>query len=410
MKKNRFIHYTSCFFALARRYLLLGVNWVKNNILKIVAISKCIYLSKIQRENENLKSGVLELFHQDQGKLCEDSDFLYAYTKYDLSIIIPLYNVSKFVETCIKSIVNQETKYSYEIILVDDGSIDNTCEVVDSFLNNENILLIKQKNQGQSVARNKAIYQSQGRYIMFVDSDDILLPDSIESLLNKAFETESEIVEGEFVSFYQVSGIEKNETDKKIKTKIKKYANTPRFVLTTYGYSWAKVYKREVWKTLRFPEGYIFEDVITKFVLRRNANQVAFIDLPVYGYRQNASSSSHGSNQMKKLDSIWVFPKIVELCKRENAPLDDIFYYLALNHVGILNYIILRNQSLEIKKAGFAEIQKQLSTIQEYRPKKMPLMFALLEKTILAGRENDWEYVARTIVDFNLLKKWREIN
>ena len=105
-----------------------------------------------------------------------------------------------------------------------------------------------------------------------------------------------------------------------------------------------------------------------------------------------------------------VYPKIVQLCKSEKAPLDKTFYFLSLNHIGLLNYVTIRNQEDKIKFACFNEMRNQLLSIQSFRPKRMPKMFKLLEKAILTGNYEAWEKVAQTINEYRLLKKWREIN
>ena len=271
-----------------------------------------------------------------------------------------------------------------------------------------NITLIQQSNFGQSVARNRAISLSKGKYLMFVDSDDVLLPNAINLLMTSSND-DFDIIEGNYVCFND-NITEEMICDSTSKRYIKSYSKEPKFVLTSVGYSVAKIYKRYLWETLRFPEGYIFEDIITKFILRKKANKVNYIGVPVYGYRINPSSSSHGKNNSKKLDSIWVYPKIVELCRQEGVPFDDIFYILSLNHIGLLNLITARNQELKIKQACFCEVKKQLKSIQKYRPKRLPYMFRLLEKSILQGNLQQWEIVADTVVNYDMLKKWRERN
>lgn len=349
----------------------------------------------------------LSVYYPDIGKLSDLQGYLYEKPEKDLSIIIPMYNVAPYIAQCLDSILNQETSYSFEVLLVDDGSMDATIARVAPYLENPRVTLLKQHNFGQSVARNRAIYQSHGKYLMFVDGDDILLDGAIEILLNTALHTNSEIVEGKHVVFHaDVPSIVESEHT----TTIYSYQKKEKYFLTCYGYSVAKVYKRELWQTLRYPESYIFEDVITKFILRRNANQVAVVNDIIYGYRYNLNSSSHGNATLKKLDSIWVFPRVFELCEQENAPKDDFFYLLALNHIGMLNYATVNKQPIKIKKACFFEMQKQILSLEKYRSSKIPLMFRLLEKAIITGNINNWEYIASVISRYNMLKKWREIN
>lgn len=399
-------HYLVCAGRIIKNNITTTIQTIKTNKEKRKAIKECKQAVKGSDE-KIVKTIEFTELRSDTGKLCKQKGFLFD-ENVDLSIIIPLYNVENYIEECIQSVLIQKTKFTYEIILVDDGSTDRTLDKIQPFLVDKRITLIKQENQGQSAARNNAIAVSHGKYIMLLDADDLLIGDAIETLMDVALRTASDIVEGKMTRIYETINQEDIKTSKKYVIKSNK--NNPNFVLKCYGYSWGKVYKRDLWETLRYPVGYIFEDVISKFILRRKANQVAFVDYTVYGYRQNMQSSSHGKNILKKLDSIWVYPKIKSLCESENAPMDDVFYILSLNHIGLLNSIILKNQEEQIKKSAFLEMQKQLKSIQEYRPKKLPKMFQLLDKAILDGNFVGWQLVADTINKYKLLKKWREIN
>ena len=372
------------------------------------SIKSFFMLHTKEKHDENVIP--LENYYPDKGKLPNKEGFVNKKTIVDLTIIIPMYNVFPYIQECLDSVLCQKTQYQFEVILIDDGSDDNTLEKVKPFLFDTRIRLICQKNAGQSVARNNGIMQSKGRYIMFVDADDLLLPNAVEIMLKSAEQTKSDIVEGCVVRFYDAI-TEEMLLESRIKAHVESNKKTPNFVLSTYGYSVAKVYKREMWKTLRYPEGYIFEDVITKFILRRRANQVLFIEDVVYAYRMNnPSSSSHNTKNLKELDSIWVLPRVFSLCDKEGVPRDDIFYLLSLNHIGLLNYITVKQQKKEIIVSCFAEMREQLLSLQDCRPKRIPFMFRLLERSILENNIIAWEYIADTINKYKLLKKWREIN
>lgn len=374
--------------------------------LKLFSVIKCIIMVILpEKKSDYVRK--LDVSHICQNKrVCfENHEIL-----FDLSIIIPFYNAENYIKGCIESVISQKTGFSYEIILIDDGSSDDSLKIVDMYKDRSYVKLLKQENSGQSAARNKGISYSTGQYLMFVDADDILLPDAIEALMSTAKKTGSDIVEGSFVRFY-IDITDEMIHDSAGKDRVESNKKNPRFVLSSYGYSWAKVYRRELWKTLRFPEGFIFEDIISKFILRRNANQVAYIKDVVYGYRMSTvNSSSHGNNIMKKLDSIWVLPEIIELCQQEQAPRDEVFYLLALNHIGILNYITTEPFEEKIKLACFSEMRKQLLSILDCRPKRLPLMFYLLEKAILENKFYSWKFIAETINKYIMLKKWREID
>lgn len=407
MKKA--VHYIKCLMGITKKLIFSTYRICKYSINACIGIISCNYKVFFNKALPQKTEEHLETFEILTETKPNWHTGVLNPERCELSIIIPLYNVSAYIEECLNSIVTQKTKYSFEIILIDDGSTDDTCDIVRRYLNDTKIRLYNQKNAGQSAARNNAIEKSFGKYIMFVDGDDVLLPGAIEKLMNEAVSSNADIVEGEIVNFYNIISDEMLDESRK-KYRVESNDENPFFVLTTYGYSVAKVYRRLMWEKIRFPEGYIFEDTITKYILRRKANKVVFIGDVVYGYRRNTASSSHGTNQLKKLDSIRVFPKIVELCKKTGAPFDDVFYYLALNHIGILNYITVRVQDNNVQKACFSTIQKQLLEIEQYKPEKLPVMFSLLRKSILECDLTTWKYVAETIIKYNLLKKWREIN
>lgn len=114
--------------------------------------------------------------------------------KKAISVIIPVYNTEKYLDKCLSSTVNQTFK-DIEIIIVDDGSTDNSYEICKKYANIDNrIVLIEQSNQGQGFARNKALLKSNGEYIFFLDSDDYLELDAFELLYNKAISKNSELV------------------------------------------------------------------------------------------------------------------------------------------------------------------------------------------------------------------------
>ena len=114
----------------------------------------------------------------------------------DLQIIIPAYNVELYLEDCLNSVLSQKTTYSYHIILVDDGSKDNTPAICDTFANHPNITVIHMANGGPSRARNTALQRIFGKYLMFLDSDDILLDGTIQTMLDTAYRYDCDLVEG----------------------------------------------------------------------------------------------------------------------------------------------------------------------------------------------------------------------
>ena len=122
-------------------------------------------------------------------------------TDCDVEIIVPCYNVEKYVEECISSIISQKTKYSFFVTIINDGSTDNTGKLLEKYEGQNGIKVINQQNKGFSGARNTGISQAHGRYLLFVDSDDVLLPNAVENLMFLAEKTNADVVDSGHIRF-----------------------------------------------------------------------------------------------------------------------------------------------------------------------------------------------------------------
>lgn len=176
-------------------------------------------------------------------------------SKFDLQIIVPVYNVEQYIQECIDSILKQRTHYSYLITIINDGSPDNSRNILRRYESLDNVIIIDQENKGLSGARNKALEHIFGKYVIFVDSDDKLADGAIETLLNAANTMHADIVEGGAIYF----------NNKKI---IKNVSPIPgEHLQLLSGFPWGKVIHSELLRQVHFPEGYWFEDTIFFFLL-----------------------------------------------------------------------------------------------------------------------------------------------
>ena len=141
----------------------------------------------------------------------------------DISIIIPIYNAEKYLKKCIDSLVEQ-TKKELEFILINDGSTDDTEKIIKSY-KDKRIKYFKNKNQGIGKTRNFGIEKATGKYIMFLDSDDYLEPDSCEFLYNTAEKEKSDLVICDFYKVYENNKIEEIKLPKFKPTTLKKRPN-----------------------------------------------------------------------------------------------------------------------------------------------------------------------------------------
>ena len=220
-------------------------------------------------------------------------------TKYKLSIIIPVYNAEKYIDRCLESILCQIQKNDVEIIMIDDGSYDNSLEVCEKY-QRDNIIVIHQENQGVSVARNKGITKANGEWIVFIDIDDYIYPNFfkiIDEHISKEYD---------FVLFnYSVDKFEENDDYSEIELKqaeinqlIKKFLGEKNLlteVKTHLNTPWAKVYRHEflIEYDIKFIKGIkIGEDVIFNMNVFKHAQKGKYINQKVYVYSYNNNPNS----------------------------------------------------------------------------------------------------------------------
>jgi glycosyltransferase involved in cell wall biosynthesis len=247
-----------------------------------------------------------------------------------ISIIIPVYNVSQYVNKTIESVCNQSYD-NLEIILVNDGSTDSSIEICEYFFQKDSrIVLINQKNQGLSGARNTGISHATGDYIGFVDGDDWIENDMYEILLNKSLEYNADIA----VCNYKI--IDKYSQIKKINDSFMK--NSTYFFSETIKalnfiiYSnnivvWNKLYKRYLFNEIKFPFGYTYEDVCTTHYLVENAHRVIILNDIKYNYVYRAESITNQSCKKQRKDIFTAYlqrylylskkyPRLEKVCRQ----------------------------------------------------------------------------------------------
>ena len=225
----------------------------------------------------------------------------------DISIIVPVYKVEKQLNTCIESILNQNF-INYELILVDDGSPDECGEICDEYeKKDKRIKVIHKKNGGLSDARNAGLNIATGKYIGFVDSDDIIHPQMYEKLYNVIRKYNFDIVQCKFKKFKKIEDIEKSLN--RHNESVEEYTNKEAIIDMIDNNkinvnTWNKLYKRELFENERFPKGKIHEDEFLTYKLIYKSNKIAYINEELYYYYQNDNGIMNGSNLLKRLDRI----------------------------------------------------------------------------------------------------------
>lgn len=222
-----------------------------------------------------------------------------------ISIIIPVYNVKLYLEKCIDSVLDQ-TYTKIEILLIDDGSTDDSPRICDTYaLKDNRIKVIHQQNQGAAVARNTGLENATGEYIVFVDSDDFINEKMIEKLYIALKQTDSDLSICNF-KYTSENGkeIALKETDIKNEVLYTEEIIDKLFQNNNCGYIviWNKMYKKDLWKQIRYPVGVIYEDEAVIHHIFSKCKKVATISDELYYYRQVSGSIMHSERNEKNLD------------------------------------------------------------------------------------------------------------
>lgn len=244
--------------------------------------------------------------------------------KYDISVIIPCYNCEAYIKECLDSVVNADTEYQIQIIVVNDGSTDRTGEIICGYESYSNIKIITIDNSGVSVARNIGIEESEGRFLLFLDADDYLINNCIDVLLKAAIEKDADAVEAKRIS----------ENNNVTQEEIVKSTNA-----LVQGYVTGIVFKRECFDNIKFPENYWYEDTIFTLRLVDNVKSSFIVSVPTYFYRKNAGSITVTSEgKPKTIDTFWITDQMlkdrVTLGLKNNDKIANIILsQIALNYI-----------------------------------------------------------------------------
>ncbi len=225
-----------------------------------------------------------------------------------ISVVVPSYNVEDYIDKCIDSICHQDYD-NIEIILVDDGATDDTDIKCDEWARRDaRVQVIHQENQGLSGARNAGIRAAKGKYISFIDSDDMIAPDYVSTLYSCITENGTRMAQGLSKNFFREEDIAGfvSRDDRRV---VSGY-DMCKSLMSEYKMGWGivmtKMFEKSLFDELEFPLGHIHEDEYLVYKLYWNAGQVALTDKIVYYYRSKRKGSiTHSGYSIKHLDAIY---------------------------------------------------------------------------------------------------------
>jgi len=252
-----------------------------------------------------------------------------------ISVIVPVYNVERYLEECLNSIQHQSYT-NIEVILVNDGSTDHSKRICERYCEEDSRFhLLNQENQGQSVARNVGVAASTGEFIAFVDSDDIIQHNYLETLMQYMTE-EVDIVESKFT-------VNKNEflakNFKEIEILFEGNSEEAVKVVSNHLLSVnpvTKLYRRAIVEAVPYLEKLIFEDIYSGIGMLKYIRKIVKIDYVGYYYRQHATSTMHRKFTEKNLDVFVVCDKLIDLYADKEELLPYIGSFLV--HVATMHY------------------------------------------------------------------------
>ena len=252
-----------------------------------------------------------------------------------ISVIVPVYNVETYLEECLDSIQNQ-TYTDFEVILVNDGSTDGSKAICERYCKeNRHFHLLNQENQGLSAARNTGVAASRGEFIVFVDSDDMILANYLETLMHYMRE-DVDIVESQFTvsneeflakSFKEPTILFEGNSQEAVKI-------FPKHVLNVNAVT--KLYRRSIVEAVPYIDGVIFEDVYCGIGMLKYIRKIIKIDYKGYYYRQHQASIMHRTFTPKNLDIFTVSDKLIDLYSDREELLPYIASFLV--HLATMHY------------------------------------------------------------------------
>ena len=318
-------------------------------------------------------------------------------SEIDASVIIPVYNYKDIISICIDSVMNQKTKYSFEVVLVDDGSTDGSSEIVDSYSKFENVVVIHKPNGGIGSARNAGLDVAKGKYVMFVDCDDYVHEDYVETLLNEAYEKNVDIVicgytlvkkqNENILSKRDILYSEKNLIGYDESEKIMNYQGLP----------WNKTYKRELFNDIRYIPGYWYEDMIIHFLVFRKCNSYSFVDKSLYDYMwyENNFSHTQGKSTKKSLQLYWLLEILIDESNRIGLDFDLSLYRTLIRHMSAELLSGISSFNDDIKFAVFTCCSDLIKANKPECKYKLTYFDKQNERALVLNDYNKWELVAK---------------
>jgi len=295
-----------------------------------------------------------------------------------VSVIVPVYNVEKYLDRCLKSLVNQ-TMNDYEVIVVNDGSQDTSWDIIMKYQDRYPFIKgFEKENGGISSARNFGLQKATGEYIAFVDSDDFPEPEFLEKMYNKIISDDSDVV---ICDYYALSDNEKRmiSCHPRLSDDIKKeYLLSPPMV-------WSKMIKKTVMDNVKFKDKIFYEDLELCVNLFKYVNKISFVDEPLYNYFVWHSGSAMTQKKFSErlLDIFTILEDSKKKLQKDYFPEIEYIYITHLLRTATLRFLDYPNTGEYLEKINmimekeFPNWRKNVYYVKASRKVKLICFFAI---------------------------------
>lgn len=282
-----------------------------------------------------------------------------------ISVIVPVYNVEKYIERCLNSLVKQ-TIGDIEIIVINDGSLDNSQDIIDKFIGKypDKIVSLIVPNGGVSKARNIGLERATGEYVGFVDSDDFVDITMYEQLYQKAKNDGADIVVSGYAKLYERTTIDYDLGNMDVFGK--SLLESPEMIVKGVPYIWNKIFKRSMIEEhhMRFENFKIFEDLLFTYKNYLYAKKISKVDRALYYYRSLREGSATNTFNKNFFDAFAVMDNFYDCVKSvyNEEALYDYVLYVALNHIVLRWEVPVFSRELDLKKKFYKESLEYLES------------------------------------------------
>lgn len=266
-----------------------------------------------------------------------------------VSVIVPVYNVEGYIYNCVKSLIEQDYD-NFEILLIDDGSTDNSGKICDEFQkNNKNVIVFHKENGGLSDARNYGIRKAQGEYLAFVDGDDIVEKDYISFMYKLIKEEKCDLVACGIKYLYENGIIKENNFKNIHKVFIGDEAEIYLNIIGYYNVSACnKLFKKNLFENIKFPVNKKSEDWFIMYKIIENAGKIYYDATPKYIYRQRVGSIT--KNAKVNTDAISAAREVYNYYLKNKNVNKYAGQSLAFAIIGVYNFYLTKSENKKILK------------------------------------------------------------